>query len=147
MFVHEVRRYYPFFTMVGGCASEDFDWHGLHFEKDAWVLLDLYGTDHHPQLWDDPEEFHPERFTRRDPNGFDLIPQGGGDELTGHRCSGETATIELVKSALRLLATEIEYRVPPQDLCIGLSRIPTLPASRFVIDSLRTAPGLPPGIR
>jgi fatty-acid peroxygenase len=140
MFVQEVLRYYPFFTMVGGRASTDFDWHGLHFEKNAWVLLDLYGTNHHPQLWDDPEDFRPERFARRDTTGFDLIPQGGGDYMNGHRCAGEKATVELVKSALRLLATEIEYRVPPQDLCVSLSRMPTLPASGFVIDSVHAAP-------
>jgi fatty-acid peroxygenase len=132
--------------MVGGRASADFDWHGLHFEKDAWVLLDLYGTDHHPLLWNDPEDFRPERFTRHASTGFDLIAQGGGDYLTGHRCSGEMATIELVKSALRLLATEIEYRVPPQDLCVSLSRMPTLPASGFVIDSVRAARTVPSGI-
>jgi fatty-acid peroxygenase len=146
MFAQEVRRYYPFFTMVGGRASAAFDWHGLHFEKNAWVLLDLYGTDHHPLLWNDPEDFRPERFARRATTGFDLIAQGGGDYLTGHRCSGEMATIELVKSALRLLATEIEYRVPPQDLCVSLSRMPTLPASGFVIDSVRAARAVPPGI-
>jgi fatty-acid peroxygenase len=143
MFAQEVRRYYPFFPTVGGRASHAFDWRGLHVEKGAWVLLDLYGTDHHPALWSDPDNFRPERFERWQSSGYDLVAQGGGDFFQGHRCAGEMATVGLLKTALRLLATAIEYRVPPQDLRVSLSRMPTLPASGFVIDSVRVAPGLP----
>jgi fatty-acid peroxygenase len=137
MFVNEVRRFYPFVTAVGGRATHDFDWHGLHLAKGTWVLLDLYGTNHHPATWDSPDTFRPERFERWTDSGFDLVPQGGGDYYSGHRCAGEQATVDLVKSALRLLARQVEYRVPPQDLRVSLARMPTLPASGFVIDSVR----------
>ena len=46
-------------------------------------------------------------------------------------------TVELTKSALRLLASEVAYEVPPQDLTIDLARMPTLPASGFVMEGLR----------
>lgn len=137
MFVQEVRRYYPFFPAVGGRATHDFDWHGLRIAKGSWVLLDLYGTDHHPAIWGDPEVFRPERFERWESSGYDLVPQGGGDHHAGHRCAGELATIDLVKSALRLFATEIDYAVPPQDLRVSLRRMPTLPASGMVIKDVR----------
>jgi fatty-acid peroxygenase len=137
MFTQEVRRYYPFFPAVGGRASHDFEWHGLHVEKGTWVLLDMYGTNHHPDIGGDPEVFRPERFERWESSGFDLIPQGGGDHYAGHRCAGEFATIDLVKSAARLFATEIAYDVPVQDLSISLRRMPTLPASGMVIDKVR----------
>lgn len=145
MFVQEVRRYYPFFPAVGGRATHGFDWHGLHVAKGTWVLLDLYGTDHHPAIWGDPDVFRPERFERWESSGFDLIPQGGGDYYAGHRCAGEFATVDLVKSALRLLATEIDYAVPPQDLRVSLRRMPTLPASGMVIKDVR--PSRPQGGR
>jgi fatty-acid peroxygenase len=137
LFANEVRRYYPFVPAVGGRATHDFDWHGLHFARGTWVLLDLYGTDHHPAMWSDPDSFRPERFERWDSSGFDLVAQGGGDYYSGHRCAGETATVDLLKSAMRLLAGQIEYRVPPQDLRVDLARVPALPASGFVIDSVR----------
>jgi fatty-acid peroxygenase len=137
MFTQEVRRYYPFFPAVGGRASHDFEWHGLHVEKGTWVLLDMYGTDHHPDIWGDPDVFRPERFERWESSGFDLIPQGGGDHYAGHRCAGEFATIDLVKSAARLFATEIAYDVPVQDLSISLRNMPTLPASGMVIEKVR----------
>jgi fatty-acid peroxygenase len=137
MFTQEVRRYYPFFPAVGGRASHDFEWHGLHIGKGSWVLLDMYGTDHHPAIWGDPEVFRPERFERWESSGFDLIPQGGGDHYSGHRCAGESATVDLVKAAARLFATEIDYEVPVQDLSINLRRMPTLPASGMVIGKVK----------
>ncbi|KQQ87747.1 cytochrome P450 [Massilia sp. Leaf139] len=137
MFVQEVRRYYPFIPAMGGRANLAFDWNGLHFEKGDWVLLDMYGTNRHAGTWPDGELFRPERFAERPGSGFDLIPQGGGDPALGHRCPGEAATIELTKSALRLLASEIAYDVPDQDVAIDLARIPALPASGFVIENVR----------
>lgn len=137
MFVQEVRRFYPFIPVMGGRARHDFEWHGMHVEKGTWVLLDLYGTDHHPDIWGDPEVFRPERFERWQSSGFDLIPQGGGDHYSGHRCPGEFITMDLMKSAVKLFATEIDYDVPPQDLSIDLGRVPTLPASGMVIERVR----------
>lgn len=137
MFAQEVRRYYPFLPAIGGRALHDFDWHGMQIAKGTWVLLDLYGTDMHPAIWGDPGVFRPERFERRESSGFDLVPQGGGDPYSGHRCPGESATIDLLKSAAKLFATGIAYEVPPQDLSISLRRIPTLPASGMVIEKVR----------
>src|SRR5699024_9169687 len=61
-FVQEVRRYYPFFPVAVARVREDFLWKGHDFKKDTYVLLDLYGTNHHSDLWDKPDEFRPERF-------------------------------------------------------------------------------------
>jgi fatty-acid peroxygenase len=142
MFTQEVRRFYPFIPAVGGRATARFDWAGVHFDKGTWVLLDLYGTNHHPGLWGDPEVFRPERFAGWHDSGYALIAQGGGDYLGGHRCAGEPATVELMKSALHLLASRVRYRVPQQDFRISLARMPTLPASGFVVDSVRLMPGV-----
>jgi fatty-acid peroxygenase len=138
MFVQEVRRYYPFIPAMGGRALHAFDWHGMEVKKGTWVLFDLYGTNHHPAIWGDPDVFRPERFERWQSSGYDLVAQGGGDHYAGHRCPGEFATIDLVKSALALFAGEIDYEVPPQDLLVSLRRIPTMPGSGFVITNVKT---------
>lgn len=140
MFTQEVRRYYPFIPAMGGRALHDFDWHDLRIEKGTWVLMDLYGTNHDPALWGDPETFRPERFERHEESGFALIPQGGGDHYSGHRCPGEFATVDLVTSALKLFAGAIAYEVPPQDLSVSLRRMPTLPTSGMIIDRVRVRP-------
>lgn len=138
-FVQEVRRFYPFFSSVGGRVLNEFDWRGYHFAKGRWVLLDLYGTNHDPRIWEKPEAFRPERFRRWNGSRFNFIPQGGGDYDSGHRCAGERITIELMKRAVRLLTTAMHYDVPPQDLRIDLSKMPALPKSRFVIRNVRPA--------
>lgn len=133
-FAQEVRRFYPFFPAVGARVLDAFDWRGLHFAEGSWVLFDMHGTNHDPRLWPEPQRFRPERFMGWQGDGFDLVAQGGGDYLTGHRCPGEAMTLDLVKSALHLLASEVVYTVPRQDLGISLSRMPTMPASRFQIE-------------
>lgn len=136
MFAQEVRRYYPFFPAVGGRATGEFDWKGLRFAKGDWVLFDLYGTNHHPDLWPAPQRFDPERFASWRDDGHSLVAQGAGDYLNGHRCPGEPATVELLKAALRLLAGEARYRVPRQQLQVSLSRMPSQPASGMVLEPL-----------
>jgi fatty-acid peroxygenase len=136
-FVQEVRRFYPFFPAVGGRVAQEFDWRGHRFTQGTWVLLDLYGTNHDARIWQNPEVFRPERFRDWDHSAFNLIPQGGGDLHTSHRCPGERITLELMKTAVRLLTTEMQYEVPEQDLRYSLARMPALPQSRFVIRSVQ----------
>ncbi|WP_181279862.1 cytochrome P450 [Bacillus atrophaeus] len=137
MFVQEVRRFYPFGPFLGAQARKDFVWNQCEFKEGMLVLLDLYGTNHDARLWEDPNEFRPERFKDRNEQLFDLIPQGGGDPAKGHRCPGEGITIEVMKVTLDFLINHIEYEVPEQDLSYSLVRMPSLPESGFVMSRIR----------
>lgn len=139
-FVLEVRRFYPLFPVVAGRLTEDFTWRGETLPRGRRVVLDLYGTDHDPRLWDHPDSFDARRFKGWGGNPFTLIPQGGGDHLTGHRCPGEWVTIEALKASVRGLL-RLSYRVPPQDLRISLSRMPARPRSGLVISDVRVLNG------
>ncbi|MEU6709465.1 cytochrome P450 [Streptomyces wuyuanensis] len=129
---HETRRYYPFAPFVVGLAARDLHWHGHRISRGTMVLLDLYGQNHDPVLWADPYRFNPDRFLNRPPNPDDLIPQGGGDTKTGHRCPGEDVTVVLLATLVSELAT-LQYKVVEQDLSIPLNRMPTRPRSGFVM--------------
>lgn len=131
-FVQEVRRHFPFFPFVAARVQHDFEWRGLPFEEGRRVLLDLYATNHDPSVWDQPSRFDPERFADRALGPFDLLPQGGGDHMLGHRCAGEWVTIGLMQEAAGLLA-DLDHVVPDQDLTIGRGRVPALPRSGFVM--------------
>jgi fatty-acid peroxygenase len=85
---------------MGARVKNSFRWKGVHFQKGAIVLLDMYGTNHDADLWDRPYEFVPERFKLRAIQPFDFLAQGGGEYLSGHRCPGEWITIETMKVAL-----------------------------------------------
>jgi fatty-acid peroxygenase len=139
-FVHEVRRAYPFFPAQAARVRRAFDWHGVHFRRNALVILDLYGTDHHAATWPAPERFDPDRFADAPPSAFAFVPQGGGDHATGHRCPGEWATIDLMKVATHRLAATLDYAVPLQDLRLSQRKVPALPESGFVITDVTRTP-------
>ncbi|AQZ61831.1 Cytochrome P450 [[Actinomadura] parvosata subsp. kistnae] len=137
-FAQEVRRFYPFAPFVGGRAVRDLSWAGERVPEGSLVLLDIYGQNHDPGLWDDPYTFDPGRFVGREPGPYELIPQGGGDARTGHRCPGEDITLALLRTLAARLAA-LDYDVPDQDLSISLRRIPTRPASGFLLTGARPA--------
>ncbi|WP_248294593.1 cytochrome P450 [Actinoplanes sp. TBRC 11911] len=122
-FVHELRRYYPFAPFVPGIATDDLRFHGQEIPRGTLVLLDIYGQHHDSRVWARPYEFRPERFLGRPAGEFELIPQGGGDPRTGHRCPGETITVALLGTLVQHLV-RLGYYLPPQDTSISLSRIP-----------------------
>ncbi|MFQ1003962.1 cytochrome P450 [Modestobacter sp. SSW1-42] len=140
-FAHEVRRFYPFAPFIGGRSPREVEWDGETVPAGSMVLLDLWGTDHDPQLFPEPYAFRPERFLAgdevREIGAWELVPQGAGDPRTGHRCPGEDITVALL-SALAVRLARLEYEVPPQDLAISLSRIPARPASGVVLSGVRT---------
>jgi fatty-acid peroxygenase len=43
-FVHEVRRFYPFFPAIGGRTLAEVEWRGEALPAGQWVLLDLYAA-------------------------------------------------------------------------------------------------------
>ncbi|WAH39214.1 cytochrome P450 [Alicyclobacillus dauci] len=137
MFVQEVRRFYPFGPFVGARVRKDFVWNECEFEQGMLVILDMYGTNHDSRLWQNPNEFRPERFKEWKGSLFDFIPQGGGDPATGHRCPGEGITVEVMKATLKFLVEKIQFDVPPQDLTYSLTRMPTFPESGFVMTNVR----------
>jgi fatty-acid peroxygenase len=136
-FVHEVRRFYPFAPFIGGRAVKDLTWRGKPIPAGSLVLLDLYGQNHDPDLWPEPYTFNPERFLGHRIGALELVPQGGGDPHTGHRCPGEAITVALLQALITRLA-RLDYEVPAQDLSISLRRIPARPASGFVLTPVHT---------
>ncbi|TDC95489.1 cytochrome P450 [Saccharopolyspora aridisoli] len=131
-FAHEVRRFYPFAPFIAGLAVRDLSWRGEPIPKGTMVLLDLWGQDHDPELWDEPYSFWPDRFVGRDIGPYELVPQGAGDPVENHRCPGEpTAVAILATLAVRL--ARLDFQVPDQDLTISLRTIPARPRSGFVL--------------
>jgi fatty-acid peroxygenase len=134
---HEVRRFYPFAPFIGGRAPRPVEWEGERVPEGAMVLLDLYGQNHDPALWGDPYAFRPERFLTddgvvREIGAWELVPQGGGDPRTGHRCPGEQITVAVL-SALAVRLARLDAEVPDQDVTISLRRIPAKPRSGILL--------------
>ncbi|MEV6847820.1 cytochrome P450 [Actinoplanes sp. NPDC051411] len=145
-FAHEVRRFYPFTPFLGGRATRDLRLPGARVDAGTLVLLDVYGQHHDERVWPEPYAFCPERFLGRPIGEFELIPQGGGDPRTGHRCPGEQITIALLSALARKLAA-LDYYLPPQRTGIDLGRVPARPRDgiRIVVPVPVRTPSRSPG--
>lgn len=137
MFTQEVRRYYPFVPFLPGKTKVEVEHKGVTIPKDQRLVIDVYGTLHSEDLWDKPNEFIPERFIDWDGSPFDMIPQGGGDYWTNHRCAGEWITVIIMEETMKYFANEITWDVPEQDLSINLNSIPGYINSGMVINNVR----------
>lgn len=135
-FVHEVRRLYPFVPVLAAKAREAQDVLGVRVPRGGLVVLDVHGTDHDPAHWPDPDRFDPDRFLGAPVDPDTLVPQGGGDVATGHRCPGEGVTLTMLAVAVRALA-RLPHPIPAQDLGYDITRVPTLPRSRVVLTDRR----------
>ncbi len=132
-FLNEVRRYYPFFPAVMATVREDFEWNGYRFPKGRRAVLDLYGTNHDPRAWNDPDRFDPGRFRARMPTAFEFIPQGGADAARGHRCPGEDAALAIMKVSLDFLLGRTQCVTAGGDMALDYARLPALPRSELVV--------------
>lgn len=87
---------------------------GYHLPKDTTLLVNLWSLHHDPEVWDNPNEFRPDRFL--DNNGVFQQPKGGFFlPFSGGRrsCLGESlARIELFLVLARLLHT-FKFENPP----------------------------------
>jgi fatty-acid peroxygenase len=131
-FAHEVRRRYPFVPVLAAKARRRQDVLGVPLRRGGLVVLDVHGTDHDPASWPDPDRFDPGRFLDGPVDAAALVPQGGGDVVTGHRCPGEDVTLTMIATAVRVLAG-LDRTLPEQDLEVDLSRMPTRPRSGVVL--------------
>lgn len=130
-FVHEVRRCYPFVPVLAARARHDQDVLGQPVRRGQLVVLDVHGTTHDESLWPQPDTFRPERFLGPVEEEA-LVPQGGGDVATGHRCPGEDVTLTMLEVAVRRLAGA-RWSVPAQDLGWSTTRMPTRPRSGVLL--------------
>lgn len=139
-FVQEVRRTYPFFPLVAARARHRTAWRGHDIPEGRLVALDIWGTNRDPAAWDDPDRFRPERFEGWKGDPFTLIPQGGGDHETGHRCPGEWVTQDVMAAGTRALLDLADWSVlPAQDLSIDMRKLPALPRDRILLDLPKNA--------
>lgn len=126
-FAHEVRRSHPFFPAILVIAEHGARWGEIPVPPGTGVLFDLYGTNHHPELWPYPWAFRPDRHRDADVVAR-LVPQGWGDPISSHRCPGEPMTVQVVAAMAGELA-RFPHLLPMQDLTLPLNHLPTRPSA------------------
>lgn len=137
-FAWEVRRLYPLFPFVAARARGGFAWRGAPFRPGTLAVLDLFGTNRSPALYDRADAFHPSRWRGRRPGPFELIAQGGGG-FAGHRCAGEWITQASVEAAAEVLAG-LDFEADPAAREVRLDRMPFEPRDGMRLGAIRRRP-------
>lgn len=100
--IKENLRRRPVLPLVMRRAQRDLQLGTLNLPAGGQVAPAIYGTHHHPDLWEEPDAFRPERFnTAQKPWHF--FPFGGGNRT----CLG----MAFAYQEMRILASELVRRV------------------------------------
>ncbi len=95
-FIQESMRLYPPVWGLARLARKDDEIGGCHIPKASRFIISAYVTHRHPELWENPELFDPERFAPERSEGrpkYAYFPFGGGPR----QCIGVNfATLEAV---------------------------------------------------
>jgi cytochrome P450 len=101
----ESQRLFPPVPMVERIALDDDILDGFRIRKDSYVLLCTYATHRHPDFWENPDAFDPDRFL---PERFESVPKNAflPFSIGQRKCIGDRfATME----AKLVLATVLAH--------------------------------------
>uniref|UniRef100_A0A3Q2QMR1 unspecific monooxygenase n=1 Tax=Fundulus heteroclitus TaxID=8078 RepID=A0A3Q2QMR1_FUNHE len=97
--VDECLRLYPPAARLERTAKETVKVKGITIPKNMVVMIPVYALHRDPELWPDPEEFKPDRFSKENKQSIDpytYLPFGVGPR----NCLGRRFAMALIKLAL-----------------------------------------------
>lgn len=94
----EVLRVYPPFPFLPRRAARDIDILGTPVPKGTYVMVSPWVTHRHPEVWDAPETFDPDRFapTRRTSLAGAYFPFGDGPRICIGQHVAETSIVRVL---------------------------------------------------
>jgi cytochrome P450 len=109
----ETMRLHPVAPMlVPRLAREDCQVAGYDIPKGTRVLVSVWTIGRDPNLWENPDDFCPERFIGKDIDvkgqDFELLPFGSGRRM----CPGYSLGIKVIHSTLANLLHGFTWRLP-----------------------------------
>jgi len=108
--ITETLRVRPPSPMISRRVDQPFRLGQYDLEPETTVALLIYQVHRRPDLYPDPERFHPERFLDQPALSPGWIPFGGGDR----HCIGRSFATTEMKAVLRTIARRV--RLAPADL-------------------------------
>jgi cytochrome P450 len=106
--INETLRVRPVVPVVTRILQEELQVGPYMLPAGTRVVPSIYLTNRNPRVYDDPEEFRPERFLEDGPDTFSWIPFGGGIR----RCIGASFAQLEMRLMLRTMLSELEPSVP-----------------------------------
>ncbi|KAI3773736.1 hypothetical protein L1987_48267 [Smallanthus sonchifolius] len=105
--IKETMRMFPPGPILPHESAEDCIVGGYHVPKGTMLLVNVWGIQNDPNVWDDPKTFRPERFEGLEGfrDGFKLFPFGYGRRS----CPGEVMAMRLLALGLGSLIQCFEW--------------------------------------
>ena len=127
MVIEEVLRLYPPVWTFPRAAVNDDELGGYHIPSGSLIFPCCYLTHRHPEFWQEPEVFDPDRFasTRpRDHRGYTYYPFGGGPR----QCIGIHFAMQEAQLLLATIVQRFRLRLAPGHVVTPRSAITMHPA-------------------
>ena len=112
MVVEEALRLYPPVWIIGRTAIAGDEIGGYRVEADSEIMMCQYVTHRHPEFWDEPDKFDPERFLPERVAArprYAYFPFGGGPR----QCIGNNFALMEAQLVLATVASRYRLRLAP----------------------------------
>ncbi|XP_062036814.1 cytochrome P450 3A6 [Lepus europaeus] len=110
MVVNETLRLYPIAGRLERVCKKDVDINGIFIPKGTIVMMPSYALHRDPQHWTEPDEFRPERFSKKNKdniNPYIYHPFGAGPR----NCLGMRFALMNIKLALVRLMQNFSFKL------------------------------------
>ncbi|XP_076416420.1 cytochrome P450 3A2-like isoform X5 [Peromyscus maniculatus bairdii] len=109
MVLSETLRLYPITNRIFRTGKQDDKIGGVFIPKGSLVMVPIYALHHDPEYWPEPEEFHPERFSKENKgniNPYVYLPFGNGPR----NCLGMKFALMNLKLALTKVLQNFSFQ-------------------------------------
>jgi len=125
--IREVLRLHPPGWAIPREASEQDEIDGVLIPKGATALIAVYFLHRHPEFWNEPERFDPDRWleARDEPrHAFAYLPFG----LGGRRCVGEDFALLELRAVLARVLQRFHVEIDPAHPVVARPQLTLKPA-------------------
>lgn len=106
-----LRVYPPFWAMTRQVVADD-TVGGYRIPAKALAVVSPYVTQRHPKFWEEPEQFDPDRFSRKRSAGrhrLAYFPFGAGPRI----CIGVRQAMLVLETTLAMVAQRYGWKLAP----------------------------------
>ncbi|XP_074352554.1 ent-kaurene oxidase-like [Apium graveolens] len=110
IFQETIRAYSPLAIVPLRYVSEDTELGGYFVPSGSQVAINIYGCNHDKNVWENPEEWKPERFMEENSDNMELhksMAFGAGKRV----CVGALEAMTISRMAIGRLVQEFEWRL------------------------------------
>ncbi|XP_045397327.1 cytochrome P450 3A4-like [Lemur catta] len=109
MVVNETLRLFPIAARIERVCKKDFEFKGVFIPKGVVVIIPTHALHRDPKYWPEPEEFRPERFSKKNKDNIDpyiYLPFGAGPR----NCIGMRFALMNIKLALVKILQNFSFK-------------------------------------